>query len=106
MPQTASTSQALALASQMEGLLPHYRDVRQLAEHALEVQAVANLEQAVGDRVPVRQQLVVARHAEVETATDAAEGAGLRAGDGFVRQRREVEGQIALELFERGSELV
>ena len=39
---------------------------RQLPEDALDVEAVADLEEPVGDGVPVAEQLVVARDAEVE----------------------------------------
>ena len=39
---------------------------RELARHALDVLAVAQLEQAVGDRRPVAEQLVVRRNLEIE----------------------------------------
>lgn len=56
---------------------------RELAEYPLDGQAVADLEQPVGDGVPVGQQGVVARHAEVQRRADgghraARGGAGRR----------------------------
>ena len=48
---------------------------RELPHDALDVHAVADLEQPVGDGVPVAEQLVVARDAEVERAADAEERA-------------------------------
>ena len=47
------------------------------ANDALDIHAVANLEQPVGDGVPIAQHLVVARDAEVEGAPDAEERAGI-----------------------------
>src|SRR5206468_9551877 len=45
---------------------------RQLAEDAFEVETVANLEEAVRHRIPVIQQLVIARHAKIERLPDAS----------------------------------
>ncbi len=78
----------------------------QLAEHALDVEAVADLEQAVRHRIPVAEQLVIVRHAEVERFTQAAQRrqpvvvASVVGG-----KRHQVKGQIWLHIAHHGAEL-
>ena len=50
---------------------------RQLLHDALDVLAVADLEQPVGDRVPIGEQGLVLRDAEVQRAADAEQRAAL-----------------------------
>src|SRR5215208_7171762 len=69
----------------------------ELAHHALDVHAMPNLVEPVGDRVPVREQLVVAWDAEVEGASDTEERTALVAAAPVLRRRQgEVEGELAL----------
>ena len=57
-----------------------------LAHHAFDVHAVADLEEPVGHRIPVAEQLFVARNAEVERAPDAEERSGRRPSPVRLRQ--------------------
>ena len=45
-------------------------------EDALQIEAIVDFEQAVGDRVPVGEELVVAGDAEVEGLADAGQNLG------------------------------
>ena len=64
-----------------------------------------NLEQPVGHRVPVAQQLVVARHAEVERLAQAAHRGQLRVvGPVFGRRRRRVEADVGLHVAQDDAE--
>src|SRR5205823_5540939 len=74
---------------------------RQLAHDALDVHAVADLVEAVGDRVPVGQQLWVAGNAEVQRAPDTQQRAAGVAVAGRRLRRGQVEGELGLELDQR-----
>src|SRR5207245_294390 len=72
------------------------------ANDALDVHAVANLKQPIGDRVPIGQHPVVGRQAEVESAADAKERSAsvgaIARGPGELRS--EVERELALKLYQ------
>ena len=62
---------------------------RQLLEDALDVLAVADLEQPVGDGVPIGEQRLVLRDAEIERAADAEQRpAHVHAVAGLARRRQ------------------
>ena len=76
---------------------------RELLHHALDVLAVADLEQPVGDGVPVAEQVLVLRDAEVQRAPDAEQRAALvaRVASAGRRGGHEVERELGLQADQR-----
>ena len=62
---------------------------------------MTDLEEPVGNRVPVAQELVVAGNAEVERASDAEQRAGIAAFASGLRIRvGEIERELALQIHD------
>ena len=72
-----------------------------LAHDAFDVHAVADLEQPVGHRIPVAEQLVVGRDAEVECASDAEQRSGGVRIVACVDGRLKIERKLAFEIDQR-----
>src|SRR5262249_1737639 len=73
----------------------------QLSPPAFDIHAVANLEESVGHRVPVAEELIVAWNAEVERAPNAEKWpGGIRICPLRLRQAK-VERELAFELHQR-----
>src|SRR5713101_5647840 len=70
--------------------------------NALDIHAVANFEEPVGDSVPIAQQLVVGRNTEIESTPNTKKRAGIPAAAPRPRIRSgEVEWKLALQVHER-----
>ena len=66
-----------------------------------DIHAMANLEQAVGDSVPIAKQLFVGRNRKVECAPDSKQRAGIRCAANRPRiWGREIEWKLPLQLHE------
>src|SRR5688572_7263436 len=79
---------------------------RELPKDAANVEAVANLEETIGNRVPVAQQFVVTRYAEVERVADAEHCIELTVISLITRTIRDVVRNIAFKFDERIAESV
>src|SRR2546428_11084795 len=71
------------------------------ANHACYIHTMANLEEPVGAGVPVAQQLVVARNAEVECAPDSKKRAGIPSGATACPLGGEIEWELTFQVHQR-----
>src|SRR5262249_25898717 len=74
---------------------------REWAGYARNAHAMTNLEEPVGDRVPVFQHLFIARDAEVKRAPNAEERSGAISIPGAGGGEREIERKLALQVHHR-----
>src|SRR5690349_13578360 len=68
---------------------------RKLTYHALNIHAVTDFEQAVGNRIPVGEQLIVLRDTEIKGVAHAEQGVSL--GGNLDGGKRTVDGELVFQ---------